>query len=88
MENHVINPDSPMIKQSDGMWQKYLMCVLWKLAPNGVIITHKDLEQIIDHEEKKAVLVHGHTDSIEFKLVTMEEAERLADYEATRKGTS
>lgn len=86
MNSKVINPDSTILKQSEGHWQKYLMLVLAKLAPGGVTITLKDIEKF--DQQQRVLLTHGHVDSIEFKLITPADAIRIAAYEKTRKGTA
>ena len=81
-----LNPDSTILQQSDGHWQKYLMLVLAKLAPEGVTITAQDIEKLAQQE--RILLTHGHYDSIEFKLVTRAEADRVIAYDKTQKGTA
>lgn len=44
MEPEIMNPDSAMMMQSEGNWQKYFALVLFKLAPNGVNITVDDMK--------------------------------------------
>lgn len=64
---------------------KYVGLILNKLAPEGVTITVKDMEKIAEGEGR-VVLVQGHYDSIEFKLVTPEEAERISKYDSQQRG--
>lgn len=80
-----MNPENTMLQQSEGQWQKYLMLVLRKLAPGGVIITEKDIEEAVNAEDYH-VFIHGHKDSIEFKLVTELEARRLAAHDRQQSG--
>ena len=86
MSARVINPDSTIMQQSEGHWQKYLMLVISKLAPAGVTITIRDMEKLAG--EERVLLTHGHIDSIEFKLVTRAEADRIVAYDKTQKGTA
>ena len=86
MNTKVLNPGSTIMQQSEGHWQKYLMLVLSKLAPDGVTITVRDMEKFAG--EERILLTHGHVDSIEFKLVSRAEADRIVAYDKTRKGTA
>jgi len=81
----VINPDSTILQQSEGHWQRYLTLVVWKLAKNGVTITNNDIERFIA-EGEQILLTHGHVDSIEFKLITADEARRIAEYDRQQRG--
>jgi hypothetical protein len=78
--NKILNPESIILKQSEGMWQKYVSLLVFKLAKEGVHITSQDIVDF-GKQEKNTLLTHGHHDSIEFRLVTMAEAERLAGME-------
>lgn len=82
-----INPDSTMMQQSKDHWQKYLCLVIWKLAREGVTISVADMVEFAN-QDKNILLTHGHIDSIEFKLVTMAEATRLADYDQKQRGSA
>lgn len=86
-ENETLNPDSTMLRQSEGHWQKYLCFVLWKLAREGVTITSTDITEFAN-QSRNVLLTHGHRDSIEFKLVTRADAERLAAYDKQQKGSA
>lgn len=87
MENTELNPDSIMLRQSDGMWQRYLALVLHKLAPEGIIIVESDILALME-TERNVVLVHGHCDSFTFKMVTAEEANRLAAHDQSMGGSA
>lgn len=87
MHTKVLNPDSTMMQQSEGHWQKYLCFLIWKLAREGVTITSEDITEFAN-QDKNILLTHGHIDSIEFKLVTHAEAERIRNYDANNKGTA
>ena len=86
MNTKVLNPDSTIIQQSEGHWQKYLMLVISKLAPDGVTVTVQDMEKFAQQE--RILLTHGHVDSIEFKLVTRAEADRIVAYDKAQKGAA
>jgi len=81
--------DAPILDQVREHWQKLLAIVVWKLAPQGVTITHQDLVRFYADSAKKnlTLLTHGHRDSIDFKMVTREEAEQIAAHDAkTNRG--
>ncbi len=86
MEPEIMNPDSAMMMQSEGNWQKYFALVLFKLAPNGVNITVDDMKAF-GEQPNTVVLTHGHSDSIDFKLIDWKTAKILSDHEATQRGT-
>lgn len=81
-----INPESAMLEQSDGMWQRYMGLILLKLAPDGVTISKEDIEAFAARGEDNVVLAHGHFDSFSFKVVTREEAIRLAEWDKNQAG--
>ncbi len=89
--NKIINPDSTIIQQLDGQWQRVAMQVIWKLARRkGVKITEKDMESLVKAFEPDGpvLLTHGYVDGIEFKLVNIKTAKRLAEYDAQMKGSA
>lgn len=84
MAVEILNPESTILQQVDGQWQKLLTLVVWKLAKEGVTITHADMVQFA--ESKRYLLTHGHHDSIEFKLVTQAEAKQLVALDRCKEG--
>ena len=89
MENpKVINPESMLLQQMEGQWQKLLLLVVWKLAPEGVKISGKDIENMINQfaPDGPALASMGSQDGISFKVVSLKEGKRLAEYDATQKG--
>lgn len=79
-----LNPESLMLRQSDGMWQKYMALVLWKLQKRQAVnITEQDLRDFewASRQHGIVVMTHGHSDSITFQLLTNEEAEKKAKEE-------
>ena len=86
----LVNPDSVVLAQVAGYWEKLFAMLVFKLAPTGVTLTLKDMEHFrIASESGNAVLLtHGHYDSIEFKIVTQADAERLAAHDAAQKGSA
>jgi hypothetical protein len=89
MANKEITPDSLMLRQADGQWQKFCGLLLWKLVgrDKAVTITAADIEACHKAFEPGAmtVLIHGHYDSIDFKLISERDAHRAA-IEDARKG--
>lgn len=88
---NVMNPDSAMMQQAEGQWQKFAALMVAKyLADTGKKSLHvmaADIEQF--HERDDNVLcTHGHVDSIEFKLVTPSQAATLVAYEAGMRGNA
>lgn len=80
----IMNPDAAVFGQLQEHWQKMAALIVWKLAPKGVTIT---IDDIASFPQDRFLLTHGHKDSFEFKIVTKEEAERLAAHdEATNRG--
>jgi hypothetical protein len=89
--NENLSPDSTVLQQIEGHWQKLFAILLWK--------TSKRERRTITVEEIAAlgaafpdggpvVYTHGHADSIEFQLVTRESALRLAAHDKTMRGTA
>lgn len=90
MEN-AINPDSTILQQVDGEWQKLAAAILWKLVKRGVVkVTVEDLKEMEAEfaPGMACIFTHGHAESIEFSLVTMEQAERLAAHDKTMRGAA
>lgn len=85
MTTKVINPDSAILQQMDGHWQKLCALLVWKLARQGVTLTHEEIKQCTS-EGELILLTHGHYDSIEFRLVTPAEAERIVAHDRTMHG--
>lgn len=87
----VLNPDSTVLQQLQGHWQTIASILVWKLAPgeNGVRVTAADMQAYADAVAKGEVVLytHGHKDSIDFRIVTKEAAQRLTAHDrATNRG--
>ena len=80
---HVMNPESAILQQLDHHWQQIAALLVWKLAQNGVTLTEKEISQF---PTDLVLFTHGHKDSIDFKLVTREQAEQLAKFDAAQAG--
>lgn len=84
MTVNVINPDAAILQQVQEHWQKLAALIVWKLAPTGVTLTFEDISSF---PPDRVLLTHGHRDSIEFKIVSQADAERLAAHDrATNRG--
>lgn len=81
-----VNPDSLMLRQVDGQWQKFCGLLLWKLLgrDKAAVITMADIQAMQEAfgADQATVLIHGHYDSFELKLISETEAHRLAIAEA------
>lgn len=91
MTTHKINPDSTMLQQADGQWQKFAMLILFKLAGREkVTVTAADIAQLSERFAPgiPVVMIHGHSDSIDFQVIDEAAAHRLAVHEATMKGSA
>lgn len=90
--NKIINPDAAVLWQTDGQWQKIATFIIAKLVPRGqsVTITAEDMKRLErDYAPGIPVLATiGHYDSFEFKIVTEEEAKRLAEHDRTMRGAA
>lgn len=67
--------NDPILGQVQEHWMKLAALLVWKLAPQGVTITFEEMQKF---PANLALLTHGHRDSIEFRMVSREEAEALA----------
>jgi hypothetical protein len=91
MSVHNMTPDSVVLEQLGEHWQKLAAMILWKL--NGrekVTITHADIARFQAEfaPQEPVIFTHGHYDSIDFQIITHEQAERLAAHDQTMKGTA
>ena len=79
--------DAAILDQVRDYWQNIAAMLVWKLAPNGVHLTRDDMVQF--NLKEKVLLTHGHRDSIEFRMITRAEADKLAAHDqATNRGTA
>jgi hypothetical protein len=76
--------DAPILEQTEGMRDRILMAALWKLNGGQVVkVTAQDLERYIAAFKGEPILfMHGHVDSIEVGIVTLERAKELAAHQA------
>lgn len=70
-----------VLDQLEGQWQKIVAVLVYKFArEKGVLLTVKDFLEFEKYMINRQLLTWGHYDSFEFRLVTPEEAERLAKH--------
>ncbi len=84
-----INPDSVILQQVEEQWQKLAMLILWKLAGRkSVRITAEDIARCTAEFAPgiPVIFTHGHSDSIEFSIVTEADAQRIAEHDRTMRG--
>lgn len=84
-------PDSHMLNQIDGQWEKLMAFVVYKLCgKDPVIITVKDMEQMAKEFAPgiPVLVTHGHYDAIEFRIVDEAAAARLTDHEKSMEGSA
>ena len=85
MTVNVMNPDAAILQQLDGQWQKICALLVWKLARQGVTLTHKEIDECTA-EGELILLAQGHYDRFEFKLVTPEQAAVIMAFERNKHG--
>lgn len=85
-----VNPESVVLRQLDGYWQKIAALLVWKLASEGVVIKATEMAEFHDLSAAgdAILLTHGHKDSIEFKIVDAEAAKRIAEHDAGQSGSA
>lgn len=89
MDPNVLNPESPVLKQSEGMWQKYCIILLWKLAgTERVDISAADIQALQNKfsPDYPTLLTHGMVDGIGFQLIDSKAAAAIDAYDKTFKG--
>ncbi len=83
--------EAPVLDQLEPYWQKIAGLLLYKLAKRGeqVTITFKDMKQLeADWPGGTIIACLGGYDHFSFKLVTPEEAQRLAQHQKTQEGSA
>lgn len=82
--------DAPILDQTENMRDKLLMIALWKLNGDKIInISADDIKAFnAAHNDAATLMVHGHKDSIDLGVITLERAAVLAAHHAamTPKG--
>jgi hypothetical protein len=77
--------DAPILEQTDGLRDRLLLAALWKLNGGATVkLTDKDISDYLAAFNNEPVMfLHGHVDSIEVGIVTMERAKDLAAHQAS-----
>ena len=76
---------APILDQLRGQYEKLLRLVIRKYVPAGAIITIADLAAMLvetQDADPLVLFVHGHRDSIEFKVIRASAARLIADHQA------
>lgn len=89
---NVLNPDSVVLNQLDGHWQKIATLIVWKLAGANtpVSISMEDMKQLEKEfaPDGPALFTHGKHDAFEFSVVSMRKAQELAEYDRKQRAAS
>lgn len=91
MTVHNMTPESAVLSQLDGHWQKLAAMLLWKLKGREMVrLTSEDIARFQAEflPFEPVIFTHGHVDSIDFQIVTQEQAERLAAHDKTMRGSA
>lgn len=86
-----INPDSVILQQLDGQWQKMAILLLWKLAGREKVkLTYQEIASCNAEFAPgiPVLLTHGHSDSIEFQVIDEAAARVIANFDKTMKGSA
>lgn len=89
MNPNNLTPDSTILQQLDGHWQKMALFLLWKLAGDKkVVLHHHDIEACAAQfaPGSPVLFTHGRVDAIEFQVIDEAAAARLAAHDATMRG--
>jgi hypothetical protein len=84
-----MTPDSSVLQQLDGQWQKIAMMLVWKLRGREMVrLTHADMEAFAREFAPglPVLYTHGHSDSIDFTVIDEAAAIKLAAHEKTQQG--
>ena len=79
-----LNPNHLVTRSLEGQWHKVLALVLQKYAdvlPADVVLTYADIDAHLRLADGLAVVAHEKADGLHLRIVTMEEARRLARLE-------
>ncbi len=91
MSVRVVNPDSAVLDQLEGHWQKLATLILWKTCGRKVLrITDADMDAFIAEFKpgEPVLFTHGRFDALEFSIVDQAAAERIAAHNATQRGNA
>jgi hypothetical protein len=90
MNPKIVNPESVVLQQVEGHWQKLAALILYKAVRLGTIkVTEEDMKAFqaeFPNLGGPCLLTHGHSDSLEFRIVSMADAARVAEHDQTIVG--
>lgn len=72
-----INPNHPVSRAFGDEWHKLCALILSKLGLDRIYITAEDIAALEARHGGAVILCHSRKDSIELRIVTEEEAERI-----------
>lgn len=80
--------DAPVLNQVRDHWQRIAALIVWKVThgKRSITISAQDMQEF--QKDPRVLLTHGHVDSLEFKLVTAEEAQRMVEHQKTMQGNA
>ncbi|WP_213308219.1 hypothetical protein [Paraburkholderia sacchari] len=80
MTKHVLNPNHPVMRATDGQWFKIAALLLLKLPEAKALITSEDVMNLGDHfgGEMPTIVVNDQADGMHVYLVRESEARFLA----------
>jgi hypothetical protein len=81
-----INPEHPVTQEMHDMWHKMCGVLLWKFANGAYTVTMEDMNGFMKAHPDCAVIFHAHRETVDLKIVTMEEGLRLAEEERNQGG--
>lgn len=73
-----LNPNHPVTRSTEAEWPKLCALVLSKLGIERIYITAEDIAALEARPAGTVMLCHAHAESLELRLVTEQEAERIA----------
>ena len=73
-----INPNHPVTRATDEEWHKLCALILSKLGIDRIYIAAEDIAALEARPGGTVMLCHAHQESLELRLVTEQEAERIA----------
>jgi len=91
MDPKIVNPDSTILQQVDGQWQKLAAMIVWKLAGTSTVrLTAGDMDRFNAEFSPgiPVLLTQGHADAIELQIVDEAAALRIADHDSKMRGSA
>lgn len=85
-----LDPESVMLQQVDGQWQKLAALIIWKLVGRdvNVSITADDIEAMNKAfaPGQATLLTHGMGETINFRLIDEAAGQQIAAFESQWRG--